>query len=129
MQVPFFAALGLDLSTFYPGTLNVSIAPLDYHVLRPLHTFRAVKWHPTEPAEDFSFLHCRLIVANREPVGGYIYHPHPETKPEHFQRSGVLELLLPEVPGLNYGMQVEVEIDEEQMAITPSSERARSPAV
>jgi hypothetical protein len=27
MQTPFFKALGLDLSGFYVGTLNVSIAP------------------------------------------------------------------------------------------------------
>ena len=33
MQLPFFAELGLDLSAFYPGTLNVSIAPLSYRVV------------------------------------------------------------------------------------------------
>ena len=53
MQLPFFKELGLDLSAFYPGTLNVSITPLCYRVVKPKHTFRALKWHPTEPAEDF----------------------------------------------------------------------------
>ena len=64
MQLPYFRSLGLDLSAFYPGTLNVSIAPLDYHVLRPHLTFTGVKWHPTEPAEDFSFFNLRLMRRN-----------------------------------------------------------------
>lgn len=35
MQMPHFLALGLDLSTFHLGTMNVSIAPLEYRVIKP----------------------------------------------------------------------------------------------
>lgn len=35
MQKPFFQALGLDLSPYHVGTLNVSIAPLRYRVIAP----------------------------------------------------------------------------------------------
>jgi hypothetical protein len=117
MQAPHFRALGLDLSAFYGGTVNVSIAPLRYRVAQARVTFRAVKWHPTEPAEDFSFFDVRLLRDGRPPVEGLIYFPHPETKPEHFQKSDVLELLLPFVDGLSYGADLLLELPEEQMLI------------
>lgn len=100
MQAPFFRALGLDFATFFSGTLNVRLAPLRYRVVRPRLTFRQVKWHPTAPAEDFSFFDVRLLRPGHPPVDGLIYYPHPETKPEHFQQADVLELLLPFVDGL-----------------------------
>lgn len=34
MQMPHFLACGLDLAVFHIGTVNVSIAPLRYRVLR-----------------------------------------------------------------------------------------------
>src|SRR3954463_2473826 len=55
MQAPHFLARGLDISLFHPGTLNVSIAPYRFRVGKPRCTLPSVKWHPTEPAEDFSF--------------------------------------------------------------------------
>lgn len=119
MQMPFFQALGLDLSGYYPGTLNVSIAPLSYRVVRPRHTFRAVKWHPTEPAEDFSFFDVTVHRESGEPVRGWVYYPHPDTKPEHFQKPDVLELLLPWTDGLSYGTSLHLEVPEEQMMFEP----------
>ncbi|MDI1312522.1 hypothetical protein [Prosthecobacter sp.] len=119
MQLPFFAALGLDLSAFYPGTLNVSIAPLSYRGVKPRHMFRALKWHPEDPAEDFSFFDVTVHREDAEPVRGLIYHPHPETKPVHFQKPDVLELLLPWTEGLGYGTKIRLEVPEEQMMFGP----------
>ena len=118
MQLPFFRALGLDLSRYHIGTLNVSIAPLTYRVLAPRFTFRAVKWHTTEPAEDFSFFDVRLLRENALPMEGLIYFPHPETKPTHFQKTDVLELLFPLFEELNYGMEIQLEVPSEQMLIS-----------
>ncbi len=115
MQAPFFRALGLDLSTFYYGTVNVSIAPWRYQVVQPRWTFRAVKWHPTAPAEDFSFFDLEVLRGGDPAIKGLVYYPHPETKPEHFQRADVLELLLPFVPGLAYGDRWEIAVPAEQM--------------
>ena len=117
MQLPFFAALGLDLSAFYPGTLNVSIAPLSYRVVQPRHTFRSLKWHPEDSAEDFSFFDVTVHLDDGEPVRGWIYHPHPDTKPVHFQKPDVLELLLPWSEGLSYGTKIKLEVPAEQMMI------------
>ncbi|MEA3207531.1 MAG: hypothetical protein QOE70_588 [Chthoniobacter sp.] len=125
MQMPHFRALGLELAAFYPGTLNVSIAPLRYRVARPRVTFRAVQWHPSEPAEDFSFFEVRLLRIDEPPVEGLIYHPHPETKPEHFQQADVLELLLPFVEGLPVGAELRLEVPPQQMLFekAPSTPR------
>lgn len=117
MQRPHFLALGLDLSRYHPGTLNVSLAPLRYTLRTPRHTFRAVKWHPTEPAEDFSFVDVKARLPGEREVQGLIYHPHPETKPEHFQCEHVLELLLPWMGGLACGLVVRLDVPTEQMSI------------
>lgn len=128
MQEPCFKALGLDLGAFHQGTLNVSIAPCHYSVRRARHTFQNVKWHPTEPAETFSFFDVRLIRPGAAPVGGLIYYPHPETKPEHFQQPDVLELLLPFVEGLEYGTDLILEIPEDQMVIEQDAEKRINPS-
>jgi hypothetical protein len=120
MQRPFFQALGLDLSSYHCGTLNVSIAPLRYRVLAPRLTLRGVRWHPTEPAEDFSFFDVRLLRDGTLSAEGLIYYPHPDTKPTHFQQLDVLELLLPFVNGLSYGAEIRLEVPTEQMLIEPS---------
>jgi hypothetical protein len=120
MQTPHFQALGLDISRFYPGTLNISIAPLQYRIVKARYTFTNVKWHPSEPAEDFSFFDVRAICPDGSSVSGFIYFPHPDTKPEHFQEPDVLELLLPFVDGLHYGMTLSLEIPTTQMVFGPS---------
>lgn len=118
MQAPFFARLGVDLSVYHPGTVNLSIAPHHYRVLKPRRTLRQVQWHLTEPAEDFSFFDCRLQLADGEPVAGLIYYPHPETKPEHFQAPDVLEVLAPTITGLEYGLKLMLAVAPEQMAFS-----------
>ncbi len=115
MQFPHFLALGLDLTAFHLGTLNVSISPLAYRVVKPRHTLTQVKWHPTEPAEDFSFFDVRVRPAGLPAITGLIYFPHPDTKPEHFQQPDVLELLLPFIKGLRYGMVLTLEVPPAQM--------------
>jgi len=117
MQSPHFLARGLDLGVYHRGTLNVSIAPLTYRVVQPRLTFRDVKWHPVEPQEDFSFFDVSLVRPGQPPVAGLIYYPHPDTKPEHFQAPDILEMLLPYVEGLTYGMELTFEIPAEQMVI------------
>ena len=120
MQMPFFLALGLDLSPYHPGTLNVSVAPLRYRVRQPRLTFGQVKWHPTAPAEDFSFFDVQLLRGGRPPVEGLIYYPHPDTKPEHFQKPDVLELLLPHVDGLAVATDVRLAVRPEQISVEPA---------
>jgi hypothetical protein len=115
MQLPFFRERGLNLDSFYLGTVNVSLAPSRYQVVQPRLTFRSVQWHPTAPAEDFSFFDVGASRGAEPAVKGLIYHPHPETKPEHYQSADVLELLLPFMAGLQYGDELRLDVPAEQM--------------
>jgi hypothetical protein len=115
MQIPTFLSLGLDLRPYHRGTINVSISPWSYVSGRARVTFRDVHWAPHEPPEDFSFFDCRVRVRGSDWVSGLIYHPHPETKPKHFQAPDVLEVLTDLLPGLRVGDEIHVEAAKGQM--------------
>ncbi len=119
MQVPFFKERGLDLSGYHLATINVSIAPMQFEVLAANDCFRNVKWHPSEPAEDFSFFHCQVEAPDEGiPVNGLVYFPHPETKPEHEQPDDVLEILLEKkISGISYGSTIELLLPREGFEI------------
>ncbi len=68
MQTPVFRSLGFDLTPYHSGTLNISLAPRRYEVIHAPITFRKVKWHPIEPAEDFSFFDLKCF----PPQGGEV---------------------------------------------------------
>lgn len=113
MQIPFFRALGLDLSGLHPGTVNVDCAPRSFRPGPGARLFERVKWHPDMPAETFSFARATLV-RGEERFPAWIYWPHPETKPEHFQPGGVAEVIAPLVPGLAYGDRVLLETTPDQ---------------
>ena len=117
MQHDAFAQRGLDLSPYFPGTLNLSIHPHTYRVKKAIHTFRTVKWADHRPPEDFSFFDCRVIANSQPPTAGLIYYPHPDTKPMHFQDPSTLELLMPFLDGLNYGDTLFLELNPQQIEI------------
>jgi hypothetical protein len=85
--------------------------------VHPQHTFRDVKWSPQHHAEDFSFSPCR-ITFGRVTYGGWIYYPHPETKLGHHHDASTLEVIAPYVEGLRYGVEVELEIDTSEIALS-----------
>jgi hypothetical protein len=116
MQTPFFKDLGLDLTDFYPGTLNVSIAPRTFRMKSPATTFRGVAWTPEIPPEDFSFSGCRLRFAGRR-YDGLVYYPHPETKIRHYQSPSTLEILAQYIAGIGRGDAVDLEIDSREIEI------------
>jgi hypothetical protein len=117
MQLPFFRRLGLDLSRFHIGTLNLSLAPKRFRVVAPKLVLRQVRWHPIAPAEDFSFFDAQLSLPDGSTAAGLIYYPHPESKPEHFQPPDVLEVLAPYLPGLAYGSEIGLAVPDHQMII------------
>ncbi|MEO0756565.1 MAG: hypothetical protein AAFY78_06785 [Cyanobacteria bacterium J06648_16] len=118
LQIPVFARLGIDLAAYYPGTINLSIAPCEYTVVQPQRTFRNVRWAPDRPAEDFSFFDCEIVLGKeKKTVKGLVYYPHPETKPEHFQDAQTLEVLAPYVETLTYGKRVELRLDSDHILI------------
>ena len=122
MQSPFFSALGLDLSPYWPGTLNLSFAPSELHLIRPDFCFRNLEWTHLHPPETFSFWRIRLrFVGNNDAtVHGLVYWPHPETKARHWQNLSTLEILAPYISHLYLGQTVELGVDPAAIQIMSS---------
>jgi hypothetical protein len=118
MQLPYFQQRGLDLDRYFPGTINVSISPHTYTIVRSKYTFRDIKWSSDAPSEDFSFFDCRLIFPGKIEVVGTIYYPHPDTKPEHFQSPDILEIMTEYIHGLAYEDALILEVDSQQINIS-----------
>lgn len=110
IQTPAFSRLGLDLSLYYPATLNISIAPLTFKMSNPDLSLPNVYWTDAHPPETFSFAHCKVISGGIT-AHGLIYYPHPETKVRHFQNASVIEVLAPFMPGLKYDMKLKIQIN------------------
>ena len=115
MQKPFFRERGIDLDRYFSGTINISIAPHNYDIKKAKYTCRNIKWASGEPAEDFSFFDCRILLNTGKSFDGLIYYPHPETKPEHFQTPDTLEIISYFISNLQYGDEVIIEVDSEQI--------------
>ncbi|MDJ1173333.1 hypothetical protein [Roseofilum capinflatum] len=116
MQTPFFKALGLDITPFFQGTLNVSIEPKTFEIVEPEFTFQQVKWIENNPPEDFSFSRCRVLFEGAK-YDGLIYYPHPETKIRHFHNPSIIEILAPLIPEIRYGSRVEIEYNPLEIRI------------
>lgn len=116
MQSPYFKELGLDLSAYYQGTLNISIAPARIKVIRPAYRFQGVRWTTGHPAEDFSFCQCEVNYRGGNHAG-WIYYPHPETKERHFQNPTIVEVIASKIDGIKYGDEVEIVINSDEITI------------
>lgn len=116
MQLPFFKALGLDLSDCWAGTVNVSIAPKTWALTRADYCFEHLAWTHLHPPETFSFVRVQLSWQGRE-VNAWVYRPHPETKSTHYQAPAVIELIAPYLNGLAYGDFVNLTFTADSISI------------
>lgn len=116
LQTPHFQQLGLDLTPYYPGTLNISIAPAQFRLLQPQWTFPLVHWFPASCPETFSFSPCQVIYLEQT-IWGLIYYPHPETKPDHFQDSSTLEVLAPFIDEIKPDSSLQVGVLPQQIEL------------
>ena len=120
-QFPLFKQLGLDLSGYYLGTLNISIAPVTFEMAAPQYTFRQVAWTDLHPPEDFSFSRCSVRYRGSR-YDGFVYYPHPETKKRHFESASLIEVICLPVPDIRYGEPVELELNPAEIRIHPATE-------
>lgn len=116
IQQPFFAALGLDLSEYYPATLNLNIHPNEFTLQQADYHFKQVHWAEGFEAEDFSFVKCSVGFAQQH-YKALIYYPHPETKRRHFQPNTMLEILAPYIANMHYGARLTLQLDAHKIAI------------
>ena len=113
-QRPIFKEHGLDLEDYFNGTLNIDIRPYTFKLINPEFTFRHVEWTDLHPPENFSFSRCRVIYKESE-YEGWVYYPHPETKLRNFQNPSLMEVIARQIPDINYGVNVEVQINPERL--------------
>lgn len=116
MQVPNFKRLGLDLSSYYAGTLNIFIKPHSFIMHNPMYTFRDVRWAPDFPPDDFSFSPCSITLGDRW-YPSYVSYPHPETKTNHFHDGSTLEIMSQYIPLAAFGDQVLLKLDPEEILL------------
>ena len=116
MQLPYFAAGGLDLSGFHLATLNVSTAPSAVHIHTPVHRFEDVDWTSVHGPETFEFVRVGLELLDRV-VDAWGYRPTPETKAAHPQPVEVLEVIAPFVPELARSREVVVLLDPREVRV------------
>ena len=114
MQTPFFKERGLDLSDYYQGMLNLSIAPLQFEILLADYTLIEVNWAEGFAAEIFSFLSCSIETSSIDSSGS-INFSHPATKKRHFQSNSMIEILAPKINNLNYGAKLVLKYDKQKL--------------
>ena len=116
-QKPFFKQRGLDLDQYFTGSLNISISPYRFKMVKPEYTFNNVSWTDLHPPEHFSFSSCKVRFQEQE-RDGMVYYPHPETKIRHYQNPTVIEILAEFIPGISYGDQVELLLNTKEILLT-----------
>ncbi len=103
-QKPFFIEAGVpEFGHIWEGTINLSIAPKKFQILRPDHEVTC-EWFPGV-TETFWLVQARLVHNGRERLA-YIYYPCPSPVKSHDDT--VVEVLTEWVPNLQYGDQVSV---------------------
>lgn len=115
-QKPYFKERGLDLDRYFTGTLNVSISPLRFEMIKPEFTFLNVAWTDLHPPEHFSFSRCIVLFQGRE-FEGIVYYPHPETKIRHHQNPSVIEVITEFIPDISYGDRIKLLLKTNQILI------------
>jgi hypothetical protein len=108
-QREFFRRAGIDTDRLYDGTINVDISPLRFEPIRPSLILRDVRWHPIWAPETFSLFACKVVVRELE-HDGFVYYPHPETKPGIFPGHHIAEVWCPFIDGVTYGDAVKLGI-------------------
>lgn len=103
LQAPYFSEKGIDLSGYFPGTLNVDLSPYAPVPTQPIFD-DVLRWFPD--IEERFLLSPVTVQRRGRQFAGLWYYPHPQTKPAHFQRESVVELLLPWIEGIRAGEQV-----------------------
>ncbi|MGC6483739.1 MAG: hypothetical protein ACON4T_09300 [Synechococcus sp.] len=112
MQAPLFAQQGIDLSPFWLGTLNLSVAPAWWSLRQPDACVHHLCWTDLHPPETFSFWRVSLRrLDQRQCWPALIYYPHPETKARHWQPPSVLEVLAPWIADFPHDGVIELGVD------------------
>lgn len=127
-QKPFFEKLSqkagrpLDLSNVYNGSINLSIDPFNFEILKPDWYFHQLHWYNYKSTNDpkienFSFVEIQILCPNSQNVTGYIYYPDPKTKRSIFHGNMKFEIIAPFIDGLSQGAELTFSVDGDKVRI------------
>jgi hypothetical protein len=112
LQLPYFKEKGLDLSSYFRGTINIDISPYTFTIKKPTYYITDIDWSKHIPPENFYFFEVTLLFKEKK-YNGLIYMPDPKTKTDHHQINTMLEVLMPHIEGMENGVAVKLEIAQE----------------
>jgi len=115
-QMPIFKSRGLDLDSYFNGTLNIDIRPYTFQLIKPEFTFYNVEWTDLHPPEHFSFSQCKVVYKDIK-YEGWVYYPHPETKRRNFQNPSLLEVIAQPIPEIQYGDEVHALVNTDEIMV------------
>ncbi|WP_149275939.1 hypothetical protein [Pareuzebyella sediminis] len=115
-QFNHFLERGLDLSTYFLGTINVDISPCSYEIKKPKYFFKNIHWSDYIPPENFYFFDASLYYKQKT-YKGLVYMPDPATKEDHIQKPTILELIFSKIEDLEYGNTVDIALKKDQLDI------------
>lgn len=126
-QKPLFKAAGIDLDSFFEGTINAELPIGGFEISAPLFRVRDLVWLDGHPGEDFDFCSCALQVHGLI-YPGLIYYPRPETKHSYTRPvpPNLVEILAPFVAGLRYGTRGRLYVDPRQVKLVETDSRTGS---
>ena len=113
-QIPYFLKHGLDLNSYFLGTINLDIAPYQFKIGNARLFLKNIDWSDYIPPENFFFFDVEAY-RDQEVFEGLIYMPDPATKKDHAQKESVLELILPKIDDLHYGDTLVISVPSDQM--------------
>jgi hypothetical protein len=114
LQMPFFKKKGLDLESYFRGTINVNISPYHYTIINPTYYLKGIDWSAHIPPENFYFFKVKLLYKNST-YEGLIYMPDPETKTDHHQINTLLEVMMPPIENLKSGAKVILQFPKDSL--------------
>ncbi|MFH1158544.1 MAG: hypothetical protein V1721_06640 [Pseudomonadota bacterium] len=123
MQDAFFREQGVDFDliigkNWMRGTLNVSILPNEFHILKPDFSLQAVAWTDILPPENFFIVTTVAAHKGRE-YRGVLYQPDPFTKTDHLQPPTMMEIIAEKIPSLQYGDEITLRFSSGKIGISP----------
>lgn len=116
-QTAHFKKLGLNISQFYPATINAKFIGESVTLNQYEYFFKQVNWHSEMPAEDFKFFRCTIIKETKE-FPALIYQPQVDTKTEHLQPKIQLEILAPYIENIIYGDLLKLKVTKQAIILT-----------
>jgi hypothetical protein len=113
-QFPFFVEAGVPgIEDMHPGTINIDISLHEFSVVSPDHEVTC-EW--IDGVRETFWLTAATLRFNGNEYRAYIYYPC--VSEQHTARNSTVEIITKRIPGIEYGVSVELIIDTEKTPVT-----------